>query len=81
MSKEQKYLEIQITMGSLYRKIKELPLDETIQEVDRVTTLGPLLDPTLWMKKGEDAERWLRIMRAFRTCRNTIAKEFEKVKP
>jgi len=75
---EQEYLQMQITMGVIFRQIKALPLDKVIPEVDRALTLGPLLDPTLYMKKADDAQRWLRIMKIYRTCRDSIAKEFKK---
>lgn len=32
--------------------LRELPLEELLREIDLADTLGPMLDPTAWMKKG-----------------------------
>ncbi len=75
---EQELLDIQVRMAKVFREIRTLPLDKFIEETDTALTVAPLIDPTLYIQKGKDAERWLRIAKIFRTCRDTIRKEFKK---
>lgn len=72
------YVQLQITMGTIFKQINVLPLDELIEQTQRALDFVPFFDPTLWMKKNEDAERMLRIAKAYKLCRDTIAKEFKK---
>ncbi len=75
---EQELLDIQVRMAKVFREIRTLPLDPFIKQSEYALTVAPFIDPTLFMKKGKDAEIWLRIAKIFRTCRDTIRKEFEQ---
>lgn len=74
---KEELVEIQLLMASIFRQINVLPLDKVIKAVDNALTIGQFIDPTLFIQKGKDAGRWLRIAKMFRTCRNDIRKEFE----
>ena len=75
---EQELLNIQVEMGTTYKTMRVLRLDEFIDGFETSLAFTPFLDPTAYMKHGTSAERWLRIAKAFRDCRDTIRKEFEK---
>lgn len=75
---EQELLNIQVEMGTTFKKMRVLRLDEFIKGYETSLAFTPFLDPTAYMKHGKSAEQWLRIAKAFQTCRDTIKKEFEK---
>lgn len=45
-------------------------LDAAIRRADIASTLGPILDPTLWMKKCKVLDEDIEVMRAVQTLRN-----------
>lgn len=73
---EEELIKLQFTMAATFRAIHALPLDRFIQETGHALIMGPILDPTLYIQKGNDAERMLRIAEAFRKCRDEIKEEF-----
>lgn len=75
---EQEIIDIQVTMASIFRQINVLPLDDLIEKTDKALTFAPFFDPTLWINKQEDANRMLRIAKAFKACRDAINIEFGK---
>jgi len=48
--KEEEYINIQNQILAIRGIIKDLPLTEFITAIDRADTLGPIIDPTLWIK-------------------------------
>ena len=48
--KEEDYINIQNQILAIRGIIKDLPLTEFITAIDRADTLGPIIDPTLWIK-------------------------------
>lgn len=71
-----KYLQASLDMAKAYRIINEIPLDWFIEVLDKSLAFTPLFDPTLFMSKSDDGERWMRIARALKGCRDKIAGEF-----
>jgi hypothetical protein len=41
-----------------------LPLADMVQQADRAQAIGPLLDPTLWMRNGEAVRQDLEVLKA-----------------
>jgi hypothetical protein len=41
-----------------------LPLADMVQQAERAQAIGPLLDPTLWMRNGEAARQDLEVLKA-----------------
>lgn len=51
-------------LTSQVRMLNLLPIDEFIAAIDHAETLGPLLDPTLWIKANEEgASARLRVIK------------------
>lgn len=44
--------------------VNALPLDGMLEAIDRAETLGPVLDPTLWIRKADDMAKDKRIIEA-----------------
>lgn len=47
-------------------------IDEAIAEADRAQTVGPIIDPTAFMRGSESLDEQLRYLRAFRDFRVKI---------
>ena len=62
--KEEEYINIQNQILAIRRIIKDLPLTEFITAIDRADTLGPIIDPTLWIKGNEQMKE----IRELATC-------------
>ena len=49
-------------------------LDEIINSMVRAETIGPMIDPTLWIQKGKAMQEDLEIAEAVRNLRNVYRK-------
>ena len=64
-----------VFIGSL---IKGLPLDEFIAAIDHADSIGPILDPTLWMRGNKEMMKIRDLaagLRDFQTVVNKIIQE------
>jgi hypothetical protein len=64
-----------VFIGSL---IKGLPLDEFIAAIDHADSIGPILDPTLWMRGNKEMMKIRDLaagLRDFQTIVNKIIQE------
>lgn len=59
-----------IILGNL---MEGMPLDEFLQAIDRVETVGPIVDPTLWMKGHRNMDKIKRIATAARAFQKECA--------
>ena len=75
-SDKEDYMNAQLSMAKAFRTMNEIPLDWFIEILGSSLAFTPLIDPTLFMKKADDGERWLRIARAMKECRDKIKEEF-----
>lgn len=48
--KEEEYINTQIQILAIRKITKDLPLTEFLSAIDKADILGPILDPTLWIK-------------------------------
>lgn len=75
---EEKAGRIQTTimqMGLLTGCLSDLDLDLVLNEGMRVESLGPLLDPTAYMRNSKARDQNLRLARIFRKAREQIKEE------
>ncbi len=64
-----------VFIGSL---VKGLPLDEFIAAIDHADSIGPILDPTLWMRGNKEMMKIRDLaagLRDFQTIVNKIIQE------
>lgn len=64
-----------VFIGSL---VKGLPLDEFIAAIDHADSIGPILDPTLWMRGNKEMMKIRDLaagLRDFQTVVNKIIQE------
>ncbi len=50
---EGKYLEVQTQLMTFAGIVLNMPLKEFLEAAERAETVGPILDPTLWMKANQ----------------------------
>lgn len=68
-----KHKDMQIKLGLLVGFVAAFDgLDDFIEKLDRALDIGPLLDPTLYIKKGGKAEEELRLARATQDFRDKL---------
>lgn len=74
-----KYLMIQNQLILFASLIENMELEEFLQAINRADTIGPIMDPTLWMK-GKDnmhkIERIAQAARAFQIECKAVGEEF-----
>jgi len=70
----------QSKLGLIGNVIMELPLEEYLEKAERATTLGPILDPTLYMKGAPSMDEWVDVARAMKECKDKLLKIREKAK-
>jgi hypothetical protein len=55
--------------------VQQIPLDaldDLIREAERYDTIGPILDPTAWLRTHRNVAEHATLLRALRTFRRTI---------
>ncbi len=64
--------DVAVAIGSAATQIDLATIDEALAEADRAQSLGPILDPTAFMRGSESLSEQVRYLRAFRTFRAAI---------
>lgn len=70
--KHEEYLEALARMSLAASSIRDLDLAGAIRAAERADILGPVLDPTLWMKAGDKNLRILEALRAAQRFVTTV---------
>lgn len=66
---EENYRDFMNLMSSMVKQICLMPLEKYIKKYNIADTIGPFLDPTLWMKAHKSANKW-----------NDLAKDLNVIK-
>lgn len=80
----QEYINAQNQIGLLAGIVREIPLDDFLAMIDRAETIGPIVDPTLYIKAGKNLAKVKRLasaLREFRTVANAIWNEERPTQP
>ena len=57
---------------NLARLVKDLKLSEMLYAIDRADTLGPILDPSLWMRSNKSRIAWRNLIEAALMFQTTV---------
>ena len=79
MNKEQ-YAQTQHTILTLAEIVRDLPLSEFLQAIRRADAIGPIVDPSLWIKgqeKMHEIERMAEGLRRFQFAIPQIKEEHD----
>lgn len=62
------------TMSNIMRQIMILPLDIYIEKTNLADTIGPYIDPTLWMKAHNSVNEWLDLAKDLKKLKDKYSK-------
>lgn len=71
---EEHIMQLQHSMSALAQLILPLPLSEYLTMVNRAETLGPIFDPTLYMKGAKSMREWSDLAQILYTAQKAINK-------
>ena len=77
---EENYRNTQTQILLMAQLVKDLPLTDFIRAIDKADALGPLLDPTLWMRSQKTMRNIKRIAMSLSSFQ-ADAKTFFKANP
>lgn len=67
----EEYASTQMQIVTFANLVLDMPLDEFLRAINRADTLGPIFDPTLWIKgqeKMHEVERLARALSGFQSA-------------
>ena len=59
-------------MATLARLVDLKDLDAAMERLVRLDTVGPILDPTGWMRSHENAAKWREVIRTLRSFAQAV---------
>ena len=68
------YLEVQQQLVHLAREVHDMPLGEFLLAIDHADTVGPLLNPSLWMRGQGQMMRFRNLAEALLSFQNAAVK-------
>jgi hypothetical protein len=71
---EEQYLTLQSQLVPLSTLILEMPLEDFLNAISRADTLGPILDPTLWMRGSKSMHEIEEVARIFLDAKQKLEK-------
>jgi len=78
--REQEFLTIQHQILALAPIVAEMDLVEFIDTIEQADTIGPMLAPSLWMRKHEDMDRIRQLAEALLPFRRAVLKMREEAR-
>jgi hypothetical protein len=66
-------------IGSVYRMLKSVPLDDMLKTIDRADSIGPILDPTSYARGMHRLPPQRRIIEAAMKFRNEMDRLIESL--
>lgn len=79
--KEEEYIQCQSSLILLAKIVKDLPLNEFLSAIDHANTVGPLLDPTLWMRGSKKMQEIRQLASSLLPFQAEIYKQLKSYDP
>jgi hypothetical protein len=79
----EEYMQLQTLVVLLCRSINEMPLDKFLARIEKAMSVGPILDPTLYIAGSKHLARLERLAKALRAAQveiRAVNTEIEKEK-
>ncbi|KKN03848.1 hypothetical protein LCGC14_1103550 [marine sediment metagenome] len=69
------YAKAMLLLERLAQEIQDIPIPQMLQRIDTAETLGPILDPALWIKASDQLDSFKHLAQAANTFRLAALRE------